>query len=143
MNYSNFLLTVGVSTARWFGVFKIGRFLIKWIINALSLWILTFIFKGKIYFTGPEILGFIPQSLIVTTIVIGLVNAFIKPIIKFFTFGFYILTLGLFTFIVNGFLFWLISKQVEGFHVQGFITGIIGAFVMSLISFGLSLMFQK
>ena len=77
-------------------------------------------------------------TLIVVAVVFGLINAFLKPIIKTFGCAFYILTLGLFAFVVNGLLLWLASwaadKMNLPFHVSGFGSAFWGAIVVGVVS---------
>ncbi|MDO8734855.1 MAG: phage holin family protein [Elusimicrobiota bacterium] len=74
------------------------------------------------------------QTVIVAAIVLTLVNAILKPIIILFTLPLNILSLGLFTFVVNGFMFYLVSKLVRGFNIVNFWTAIAGAFIFSIVS---------
>ena len=66
---------------------------------------------------------------------LGLINAIIRPILIFFTLPLTIVTLGLFILIVNGFTFWLAARFVPGFQVDGFFPAVLGAVVVSLLSF--------
>ena len=75
---------------------------------------------------------------LVAALVLGLVNAVIRPILILLTLPATILTLGLFIFVINGLLFWWVGSFVEGFHVGGFWPGVFGAIVYSLISWVLS-----
>lgn len=71
---------------------------------------------------------------ILAAIIIGLVNTFIKPILIILTAPINILTLGLFTFVINAFLLYLASLMVPGFEVDGAWAAILGAIVLSVIS---------
>ena len=68
------------------------------------------------------------------SLVIGLVNAIVRPIVKLVALPITCLTLGLFSFVVNALMFWLTSLVVAGFHVGGFIPALFGSVVMSLVS---------
>lgn len=78
----------------------------------------------------------------VMAIVLGLVNALIRPILKFLSCGLIVLTLGLFTFVVNGAAFWIAGQVASGmgvgFHVSGLWPAIWGSIVVSIVSFLLS-----
>jgi putative membrane protein len=74
--------------------------------------------------------------------VLGLVNAVVRPVLILLTLPATILTLGLFIFILNGLLFWMVGSFVDGFHVAGFWSGVFGAIVFSLISWILSAFLQ-
>ncbi len=74
-------------------------------------------------------------TLIWTAIVVGILNTLIKPILFLLTFPLTLFTLGLFTFVINGFILWLAGELVSGFHVVNLGAGILGAIVVSGVSF--------
>jgi putative membrane protein len=80
-------------------------------------------------------------------IVFGLVNALIRPLVKFLTCLINVFTLGLFTLIINALMLWLsswIAAQLNiGFHVDGFLWAFVGALLISVVSFVLNLIFGK
>jgi len=63
----------------------------------------------------------------------GFISFFIKPVLQLFALPITILTLGLFSFVINGLLFWFMASFVQGFEVDGFLTAVLGAFVVSLL----------
>jgi putative membrane protein len=71
-------------------------------------------------------------------LVLGLVNAVVRPVLVLLTLPVTILTLGLFIFVLNGLLFWMVGSWLEGFWVGGFWAGVLGAIVFSIISWALS-----
>jgi len=71
-------------------------------------------------------------------LVLGLVNALIRPLLVLLTLPVTVLTLGLFIFVINGLLFWAVGSFVTGFDVGGFWSGVIGAIIFSVISWLLS-----
>lgn len=77
-------------------------------------------------------------GILIVGVLFGLVNTFIRPLIKFFTFPLLILTLGIFTFIINAMMLsltsWLSDQMALGFHVQGFKPAFWGALVISFVS---------
>lgn len=75
-----------------------------------------------------------PQSLIVVSIVLGIINAFIKPILVFLTLPLTVLTLGIFLLILNGLLVLFVGNVVPGFHVAGLFPAILFSIVVSLTS---------
>jgi len=107
------------------------RFLIRLLVNAAALWVATRLVTGVTY-TGAV------MPLIGVALVFGVVNAIIRPILKLFTFPLLILTLGLFTFVLNGLMLWLTSSVSSrlglGFHVSGFWPAFWGALVVSFVS---------
>src|SRR5436853_7851361 len=69
---------------------------------------------------------------LVAALVLGLVNAVIRPILILLTLPATILTLGLFIFVINGLLFWLVGSFIQGFVVAGFWWGVLGPIVHSI-----------
>ncbi len=105
--------------------------IIRWITTAFALWLTGLIVKG-IEFDG---LG----ALFVAAVVLGIFNAFVRPLVLVVTFPINLLTLGLFTFVINGAMLKLTSEVVRGFSVTGFWSAVIGALVLSVFSFMLNL----
>jgi putative membrane protein len=107
------------------------RLLVAWLINTL----------GVAYLMpGVSVASF--GTALVAGLVLGLVNAVVRPVLILLTLPATILTLGLFIFILNGLLFWMVGSFVDGFHVAGFWSGVFGAIVFSLISWILSAFLQ-
>ena len=110
-----------------------SRLIIRLVINAAALWVASQIVPG---------IG-IPSdivNLLFVALIFGVVNAFVKPIIDFFTCPFYVLTLGLFTFVVNALLLMLTGYITGGqLNVQDFWTAFLGGIVVSIVSTLLSL----
>jgi putative membrane protein len=102
------------------------RFLIHWLIIALALWVTAYILPGVHIESN--------QALAIAAIVLGLLNALVRPILTLLTLPITILTLGLFYLLVNGFTFLLASKVVPGFGVSGFWWAVLGALVVSIVS---------
>jgi putative membrane protein len=117
------------------------RFLIRTIITAIALWVATLLIDD-ITVTGKGTLRN-TLTLIVVAIIFGLVNAILKPIIKVFGCAFYILTLGLFSLIVNALLFmltsWIADKLNLPFHVHGFWAAFWGAIIVGVVSWLISI----
>jgi putative membrane protein len=80
--------------------------------------------------------------LIWATLVLGLLNAFLRPIVLLFTLPVTILTLGLFTLVINGVMFYLAAHLVDGFRVSGFGTAFLAALLFSLFSSVLNVLFR-
>jgi len=102
------------------------RVLLVWIINALSLLALPYLL------TSIRIDSF--YAAMIVALVLGLVNAVIRPILIVLTFPVTIVTLGLFIFVINGLLFWFVASFIEGFTVAGFWPAMFGAIGYSVIS---------
>jgi len=109
-----------------------SKFLLRWIINTLAVWAAVSFVSG-IHWAGNDWLSLIGLGLILT-----LVNAFVRPVAKFVGCLPIILTFGLFTLVINTFLFWLTGVIGEmfgiGFTVDGFWPAFLGALVVSLVS---------
>ena len=67
-------------------------------------------------------------------LVLGLINAVVRPLLLLLTLPITLLTLGLFLFVLNGLCFWLVAAIVGGFHVSGFWAAVFGALVVSAVS---------
>ncbi len=106
------------------------KLLVVWLINALALMAVAYLMPG----VAVSSFG----SALVAALVLGLVNAVIRPVLFLLTLPVTILTLGLFIFVLNGLLFWFVGSYIQGFFVAGFWSGVFGAIVFSLISWLLS-----
>ncbi|HEX6157004.1 MAG TPA: phage holin family protein [Burkholderiales bacterium] len=106
------------------------RLLVVWLINALALIAVAYLMPSI------QISSF--GAALVAALVLGLVNAIVRPILVLLTLPVTILTLGLFIFVLNGLLFWMVGSWLEGFWVGGFWAGVLGAIVFSIISWALS-----
>lgn len=104
--------------------------LIGWAINAASLLLLAWLIPAV------QVTGF--GTALVVALVLGLLNAVIRPVLIVLTLPVNLLTLGLFTFVINGFLFWFAARILEGFSVRSFGWAILAAIVYSLISWAVS-----
>ena len=81
-----------------------------------------------------------PDTALIAALILGLVNAFIRPILIIITLPINIVTLGLFTFVINGLLFWFVASFVKCFEVGGFWSAFFGALAYSVISTFLSVL---
>ncbi|MDQ2917186.1 MAG: phage holin family protein [Casimicrobiaceae bacterium] len=106
------------------------RLLLTWLINALALLALPYIF------TSIRVDTF--AAALIAALVLGLINTLVRPILVLLTLPVTLLTLGLFIFVINGLLFWFVGSFLTGFTVGGFWSGFFGAIVYSLISWALS-----
>ena len=106
------------------------KLLAAWLLNALAL-------LGVAYLVPGIHVASIWIALI-AAVVIGLANMLIRPILVILTLPVTILTLGLFIFVINGVLFWVVGNFLQGFEVKTLMAGIIGAFAYSVMSWILS-----
>ncbi len=102
------------------------KLILKWVISAVAIMGTAYLLKGIIV-PGPYIA-------FVLALVFGLLNAVLRPVLIILTLPVTILTLGLFTLVINGFLFWLPTTFIEGFVVENFWWAIGGALLVSIFS---------
>ncbi len=102
------------------------RFLVHWFVTAVALAVTAWVLPGIQVVTVP--------ALLVAALVLGLVNAIVRPVLVFVTFPITILTLGLFYFVVNGAAFGLAAALAPGFTIDGFGWAIVGAMVVGVTS---------
>jgi len=105
------------------------RWFIRWVLNIAG-----------IIFTARVIEGFnaTVMGAIIGSIILGLINATIRPLILLLTLPINLLTLGLFTFVINGLMLWLVSLAVKGFAIHNFGTAFIAALLLMVISSAIS-----
>lgn len=103
------------------------KFLAKWIIVALV--ILTL----PSFVPGIAITSF--GTALLVALFFGILNAVVRPIILLIAFPITLITLGLFSFVVNAALFWWVGSFVKGFEVHGFVPALLGSLVVSVVSF--------
>ncbi len=104
----------------------IKNYIIRWLINAVGLLIVSKTMESI------EIDGIL--TAVVAAAVIGIINIFLRPILIILTLPINILTLGLFTFVINGLIFYFVGNIVEGFHVTGYLAAFLGALILSIIN---------
>ncbi len=107
------------------------KFLVRWAINTIALGLTVLIVKGA-YVSGV-------LSLITASLVIGFLNAIVRPIMVILTLPLNILTMGTFTFFINTIMILIASQVVRGFDVSGFWSAFVASLIMSFISFMLNL----
>ena len=111
------------------------RILLVWLVNTLALIAVAYLM--------PSITVSSFTAALVAALVLGLVNAGIRPLLILLTLPVTIVTLGLFIFVINGLLFWFVGSFIEGFVVQGFWAGFFGAILFSIVSWILSALVLK
>lgn len=101
--------------------------LVRWAILALGVVLSATLVPGISYSTGT--------TLAVVVLLLSFFNAVLKPLLMLFTLPFIVLTLGIGVWLINAFLFFIVGKLVDGFHVAGFGSALLGAAVVSLTNF--------
>lgn len=105
---------------------------LRWILNAVALLFTAWLVPGI------EVAGF--GAALITALVLGIVNAIIRPIVLFFTLPLNIFTLGLFTLVVNALMLLIAASAVTGFMVAGFFAAFFGSIILTIVSGLLSAM---
>jgi len=117
-----------------------NKFIIRTLINGVALYAAVALVPGIVP-QNPN-----PISYLWLALIFGILNALLKPILKFLTCPFILLTLGLFTLLINTGLFYLtgwLGQQFEvGFLVNGFVPALLGALVVSVVSVVLEVIFK-
>jgi putative membrane protein len=105
-------------------------FLIRAVVNALAIWLATVIVPG--------IEARSVTTVIVAALVLGLVNAIVRPVLLVLTLPLTLVTLGLFLFVLNALCLWLTSAVVPGFDVRGFWPAFWGSLIVSALSWAVN-----
>jgi putative membrane protein len=115
------------------------KFILRWVINAIALFLAVYIVPG-VNLEGGWV------SILWLALIFGLINAFLRPLLKLLTCPLIILTLGLFTLLINTFLFWLTSQIGQafgiGFTIDGFWPAFLGGLVVTAVSIVMSLILK-
>lgn len=102
------------------------RFIVRVIFGALGLWIASRLVAGIVVADST--------ALFLAALLLGVVNAFVRPVVTILTLPITIITLGLFLLIVNAAMIGLVSLVVPGFHVHGVIAGVLAAIITGISS---------
>ncbi|CAM4392830.1 phage holin family protein [Deinococcus marmoris] len=103
-------------------------FILRLLVNALALYLLTRVYSGVFFEGGAEV-----GSVLVAALVMGIVNALIRPVLLLLSLPLTLLTLGLFTLVVNGVVLLLVAA-VTALDTAGFGAAIVGALILTVIS---------
>jgi len=103
---------------------------VRWIILTASILVASYLIEGI------EVRGFF--SALLAAAVLGFLNAFFRPILLILTLPINILSMGLFTFVLNGLLLMMASGVISGFHVRGFWSAVFGSLLISIVNWFLS-----
>ncbi|KAB3532784.1 phage holin family protein [Alkaliphilus pronyensis] len=106
------------------------KFIARLLVSAASIYIISY-FMGGIMVTTIE-------ATLMAAFILGLVNTFVKPLIVFFTLPLNIMTLGLFTFFINGIVLYATAAVVDGFYVSTLWDAVIGSILISITNMILS-----
>jgi putative membrane protein len=103
-----------------------GHFIAVWIVTTVSLLILT---RLPIGLAARDI-----STTVIAALVLGLLNAFLRPILNFLAFPVTVLTLGLFSLVINALILMLAGALVRGFEVRGCLSAIVGSILLGLLN---------
>jgi len=102
--------------------------LLRWLINSILVLLVAYIVPGI------NVRGF--YTALIVALALGIVNAVVRPILIILTLPITLITLGVFTLVINALLFWFVSTVVKGFTVDGFGPAFVGSVILWLMSFG-------
>ncbi len=103
------------------------QILIQWLLSSVVLLVVAYLVPGfRIHSFG---------SAMIASLVLGLLNALVRPILFFLTIPITILTLGLFTFVLNAIILRLAAGMLKGFDIDGWLSAIIGAIVLAIVNY--------
>lgn len=103
------------------------KIIVKWFISALAILLAAYLVPGI------TVASF--YTALIVAVLLGVANLILKPILVILTLPISIITLGLFTLAINGFLFWFVGTIVKGFTVSGFLAAFLGALVVSIANY--------
>ena len=121
------------------------KFFLRVIINAVAIWLATLVLPGLDVVGGDDTTTTVLVFLVVA-LVFGLVNAVVKPLVAILSLPLYILTLGLFTIVVNALMLlltgWLSERTDYGLRIDNFGTAVLGALIISVVSLVLNVVLR-
>ncbi|SDB90800.1 putative membrane protein [Sanguibacter gelidistatuariae] len=113
-------------------------FVIRVIVNAIAIWLTSLLLGSHFEVVGGEGTGGRIVVFVVVALIFGVINAFVKPIVQFLSLPLYILTLGLFTLVVNALMImltaWITEAADWGLRVNGFWWAVLAALLISFLS---------
>ena len=110
-------------------------FFIRMVANAVAILLVSYLLPRVVTVDGVV-------AALAAAFVLGLVNAVVRPLFVLLTLPVTVVTLGAFLLVINGLLLWLVSAFVPGFHVNGFLGAVIGAILLSVVSWVLTRVVQ-
>ncbi|MBO9554547.1 phage holin family protein [Cellulomonas sp.] len=121
-------------------------FVLRVLINGVAIWLATLVLSG-LEIVGGDSNWETFAIILLIALVFGLVNAIVKPIVAFISIPLYILTLGLFTLVVNALMLmltaWITEQTSWGLRIDNFGTAVLGALIISVVSFVLSVLIPE
>lgn len=106
-------------------------FIARFLINVAAILLIAYLLPTVIWVEGV-------WGAFIAALLLGIVNAILRPILVLLTLPLTLLTFGLFLLVINGLMLWLVAALLEGFHVNGFWGAVFGSILISLVSWVLS-----
>jgi putative membrane protein len=110
------------------------EFLLRWFVTTLAVLGATWLIPGLSYDTTGTLLG--------AALLLGIINALVRPVLLLLSLPFIIMTMGFFILVINALLILFVSKVIPGFHVAGFWTALFAGIIIGLFSWVLSSFFR-
>jgi putative membrane protein len=114
---------------------QVKAFLLKWFVTAVSIFIVANVF-GVIYIENLK-------ALVLAALLLGILNAILRPVLIILTLPITIFTLGLFTLVINGFLLYAVSGMVSGFEIANFWRAFLAALLISIVNALINFLIHK
>ena len=112
-----------------------AAFLVRWLITAVAVMVASFLLNGISYGDSWTVL-------LGASLLLGIINALIRPVLLILSLPFILVTLGVFIFVINALLLLLVSKMIPGFQVDGFWSAFFGSIIISIVSWLFSAFFR-
>jgi putative membrane protein len=112
---------------------RMRSFLLRWLLTTVAVAV-------AVRLTGMQAEGWEP--VVYMALLLGIINAFLRPVLLLLSLPFILVTLGLFILFVNALLFWFAAQFVPGLHVDGFGQAFVGSIIVSLVNWALSAFFR-
>ena len=101
------------------------KLIVKWILSAAALLFVAYVYQGV------TVMSF--GSAMLAALLIGLLNTVVRPVLVVLTLPVTVLTLGLFLFVINAFVFWAAAAVLDGFQVRDFVAALVGSLIYTAI----------
>jgi len=107
----------------------IRKFILRWLVNFLGLWAAAALMSGSISYDDRLVV------LVIAALIFSVVNALIRPLVLLLSLPAIVLTLGLFTFVVNAFMLYLVTVLYPAFHLRSFWTALLAAVIIWVVNY--------
>jgi len=111
------------------------KLLVRWLLSAVALLAVAHLYSGV------QVTSF--TAALIAAFVIGLLNTIVRPVLVVLTLPVTVVTLGLFLFVINAFMFWAAASVLNGFHVSGFGAALLGSLIYSVLGMVIDLALER